>query len=382
MEQPYNISKRVENLNETVAVTYKPKESTLKIAPPVPIPKVIRIPKASGLKRALLKSAHDVSGPKIRKVVKDHEGFARVKVKEEVTDEMVGANDEEEMFEAVFAEEVEEPKVNPVPEDAMMPVIKEEPQEKAVMKTEDAPVIDMSIVKNEPIDEYSIPQFELTEEAYELPQNVVIKEEYELGDGTSVIGFETDQYDSSIPATDPNQDEVRQAIIDAFSSSNELVIKDNIKEKIERKKKTEMRRKTLALSIPQNVNVVKSVLVKQQQQNGEHMQTVKLSKIDIEKASQSLDIDNSRFTKFKCEHCTVVSRSRLLVIKHIKEMHCFSCTVCLQIFPSAYKLTKHKESTHNIQMSEDGGRRKQKLKAIKEDEPANFRLHTKTVDKR
>jgi hypothetical protein len=61
-------------------------------------------------------------------------------------------------------------------------------------------------------------------------------------------------------------------------------------------------------------------------------------------------------------------------------MHAFPCNVCLQIFPTSQKLALHKETKHNIQKSEDGSRRKQKLRAITEDTPAAFRLHTKNLD--
>jgi hypothetical protein len=386
LDQPFTTAKRVDHLGNTLrkklveeeSIESPPKNSTTKVtaaleasnskANPsnaasqpfklVPVPKVIRITSGGGMKRILPSPAGKPA--KVQKVLVESEKFVRVVVKDEPEE---------------AADEEKQEQEKPPEESPAYVIVKEEPEEETA-------AVDVSIVKQEPLDDFEIPQFPLTNvEALEMSQNVVVKEEYELGEEAVVVGFQGEQFEidhSSIPLADPDEEGVRQAIIDAFNSTNELVIRENVKAKIERKKQHEMRRKTLALSIPQDVNVVENVVTKEQPNE---QPEIKLKKIIANRVKRrTKPVDNSRFTKFRCEHCTVVSRSRALVVKHIKEMHAFPCNVCLQIFPTSQKLALHKETMHNIQKSEDGGRRKQKLQAITEDKPAAFRLHTKNID--
>lgn len=238
--------------------------------------------------------------------------------------------------------------------------IKEEPRDKIIMQT---------TIKTEPIDydDNHIPEFPLTiENTFDMPenlQNVIIKEEYEIEDEVMVA--------DEVPMNEADIE--RRALLEKFSTRKSLVIKSNIKKKIEKKKMTEQKRKMLAISIPEDATIVEDFVMKETTSELEtEPQTSNIQKL-LQKKNES---DSFRYTKFKCEHCTVVSRSRALVIRHIKEMHAFKCTVCLLIFPTNYKLAKHQENTHNIIICEDGGRRKQKLFAKKEEVPAAFRMHT------
>jgi hypothetical protein len=261
------------------------------------------------------------------------------------------------------------PGILAVEEDEEVPTvnIKEEPKDSLVMTQ----IVPKVVVKTEPIDDdHHIPEFPLTTdlEPFELPQNVIIKEEpkfeeYALEDEVTVVEF----------PPEVNMDFDSQAMLESFSGQHELVIKEKVKQKIERKQMTERRRKTIKISIPQNAQVVDDHLTY-------HMETEPQSS-NIRKIlakNKIAEVANARYTKFKCEHCTVHSRSRELVIRHIKEMHAFRCTVCLKIFPTQHKLAKHQESTHNMTQCEDGGRRKQKLQAKTEEVPAAFRMHTKS----
>lgn len=236
--------------------------------------------------------------------------------------------------------------------------IKVEPQDKIIIQT---------TFKTEPIDsdDQHMPELPLTTEndfdMYENLQNFLIKDEYEIEDEGMIVE----------EAPMDEADIERQALLESFSTQKSLVIKSNIKKKIDKKKMKEQRRKTLAISIPEDATVVE-----------EFVMTETSPEFETESKSSNLleapKTDNQhRYTRFKCEHCSVVNRSRTLVIRHIKEMHAFKCTICHLIFPTNQQLANHQENKHNMSSCKDGGRRKQKLSAKKEEVPPAFRLiHT------
>ena len=216
--------------------------------------------------------------------------------------------------------------------------------------------VDMSLVKTEPIDYSDTPDLSvLTKDTYETPQNIIIKEEYEINERSRDLetNFEANS----------NEEETQKSIISSFSSQNDLVIKETIKRKMETKDLKANRRKTMALSFPQDANLVENIVIQENESRNSRDGSAILSNV-------------THFIKFKCEHCTVTSRSRALVIKHIKEAHAFRCTVCLEVFSNAHKLAYHVKNQHNIELSDDGGRRKQNLKA---NTPAGFRLRSNSL---